>query len=109
MILLYTVTGSDTYDNYSYTSCIDWEIEKSPEAHQKKLEFYIDKPETGLKKIDFNINVNDDETDDMNDEEAIYPSDDIIDDDYNTIEYHGTQHKQTNRNNTFYTLVDNEL
>ena len=50
-ILSNTVTESDIYDNYSYTSCINWEIEKTPETHSKKLEFKIDKSETGLKKI----------------------------------------------------------
>ena len=58
-ILSNTVTESDIYDNYSYTSHINWEIEKIPETHSKKIEFNIDKPETGLKKM---IN-------DMNDEE----------------------------------------
>ena len=60
-----TVTESDIYDNYSYTSHINWEIEKTPETHSKKIEFNIDKPETGLKKIDFNIITNNDEIDDM--------------------------------------------
>ena len=43
-ILSNTVTESDIYDNYSYTSCVNWEIEKTPETHPKKLEFNIDKP-----------------------------------------------------------------
>ena len=30
-ILSNTVTGSDIYDNYSYTSCLNWEIEKTVE------------------------------------------------------------------------------
>ena len=76
-ILLDLVTGNNIYDNYSHASCVDWEIEKTPEAHPKKLEFNIDKPETGLKKTDLNINVNDDEIDDMNDEEVVHPSDDL--------------------------------
>ena len=108
-ILFDLVTESIIYNNYSHESCVDWEIEKTSKAHPKKLEFNINKPEINLKKIDFNMNVNDNKIDDMNDEEAIYPSDDITDDDYNTIAYHETQHKQTNRNNIFYTLVDNEL
>ena len=49
-ILLDRVTKSDIYDNYSYTSCVFWEIEKTSETHLKKLEFNIDKPETGIKK-----------------------------------------------------------
>ena len=44
-----------------------WEIEKTSETPAKKLEFNIDKPETGLKKIDFNIITNNDEIGDMND------------------------------------------
>ena len=48
-ILSNIVTESDIYDNYSYTSFINWEIEKTPKTHFKKLEFNIDKPETGLK------------------------------------------------------------
>ena len=73
------------------------------------LEFNIYKPETGLKKIDSNINVIDNEIDDMNDEEVVHPSDDLTDDDYSNIEDHEIQQEQTNRNNSFYILVDNEL
>ena len=87
-ILSNTVTESDIYNNYSYTSCINWEIEKTPETHSKKIEFNIDKPETGLKKIDFNIINNNDEIDDMNDDEMVHPSDDLTDDDYSNIEDH---------------------
>ena len=50
-ILSDIVTESDGYNNYSYLSFVDWEIERIPEAHPKKLEFNINKPETGLKKI----------------------------------------------------------
>ena len=56
-ILLNIVTESDIYDNYSYTSFVDWEIKRTPVANPKKLEFNINKPETDLKKIGFNINV----------------------------------------------------
>ena len=31
-ILSNTVTERDIYDNYSYTSCVNWEIEKTPET-----------------------------------------------------------------------------
>ena len=31
-ILSNTVIESDIYDNYSYTSCVNWEIEKTPET-----------------------------------------------------------------------------
>ena len=43
-ILSNTVTESDIYDNYSYTSYMNWEIEKTPDTSSKKLEFNIDKP-----------------------------------------------------------------
>ena len=43
-ILSNTVTESDIYDNYSYTSCVNWEIEKTSETPWKKLEFNIDNP-----------------------------------------------------------------
>ena len=65
-ILLNTVTESNIYDNYNYTSCVNWEIEKISETPLKRLEFYIDNPETGLKKTDFNIITNNNEIDDMN-------------------------------------------
>ena len=74
----------------------------------KKIEFNIDKPETGLKKIDFNIITNNDEIDDMNDDEIVHPSDDLADDVYNNIDYQTTQQKQTNHN-SLYTLADNEI
>ena len=50
-ILLDMVTESDIYNNYSYASCVNWEIEKTPEAYPKKLEFNINRPETGMKEI----------------------------------------------------------
>ena len=68
LILLNTVTESDINNNYSYTSFVNWEIEKTSETPSKKLEFNIYKPEAGLKKIDFNIITNKDEIDDMNDD-----------------------------------------
>ena len=89
-ILSNIVTESDIYNNYSYTSCVHWEIEKTPETHLKKLEF-IDKTETGLKKIDFNIVVNNDEINDMNDDKIVHPSDDLADDVHSSIDYHNVQ------------------
>ena len=79
-------TESDIYNNYSYASYADWEIEKTPEANPKKLEFNIDKPERDLRKIDFNINTNDYEIDDINNKEAVHPSDDLTDDECINIE-----------------------
>ena len=58
------------------------------DSYLKKLEFNIDKPEAGLKKIDFNITVNNDEIDDMNNNKVVSPSDDLTDDDYSNIEDH---------------------
>ena len=97
-----------TSNNYSYTLCVNWEIEKTPETHPKKLEFNIDKPGTGLKKIDFNIIVNNDEIDDINDNKVVHLSDALADDVYNNIDYHNVQQEQT-IHNSLYTLVDNEL
>ena len=108
-IILDLFTESDIYNNYSYASFADWEIEKTPEANPKKLEFNIDKPETGLKKIDFNFNVSGDEIDDMNNEEAVHPSGYLSDDDYSNIEDHETQHERANQNNNVYTLVEDKL
>ena len=71
-----------------YNSCVNWEIEKTPETHPKKLEFDIDKPEIGLKKIDFNIIVNNNEIDDMNSYKVVHPSDDLPDDVYSNINPH---------------------
>ena len=102
------VTESDIYNNYSYTSCVNWEIEKTPGIHLKKLEFNIHKPGTSLKKIDFNIIVNKDEIDDMNDNKIVYPSDDLADDVHNKIDYHNVQQEQT-IHNSLYTIADNEL
>ena len=78
-------TESDIYDNYSYASFADWEIEKIPKYNQKKLEFNIEKPETDLKKMDANINVNDNEINDMNNKEVGYASGDLINNDHTTL------------------------
>ena len=88
-----TVTESDIHNYYSYTSRINWEIEKTPETHSKKIEFNIDKPETGLKKIYFNIITNNNEIDDMNDNEIVHPSDDLADNMYNNINHQTIQQK----------------
>ena len=87
VILSNTVTESDIYTNYSSTSYVNWKIEKTPKTHLKKLEFSIDRPEIGLKKIDFDIIANNDEIDDMNDDKIVYPSDNLTNDMYNNIDY----------------------
>ena len=69
----------DLYNNESFASQSNWKIGK--------------KPETDLKKIEFNINVNDDEIDDMNGEEAVYLNDGLADDNNNNIEDNGVQHE----------------
>ena len=92
-ILSNIVTENDVYNNYSYTSCTKWEIEKTPEKHLKKVEFNIDKPETGLKKIDFNIITNNDEINDMNDDKIVHPSDNLDDDMYYNINHQAAQQK----------------
>ena len=74
----------------------------------KKLEFNIDKPETSLKKIYFNIINTNDEIDDMNDDKMVHPSNDLTDDMYNNINHHNIHQKQTNHN-ILYTLANNEL
>ena len=90
------VSGDNIYNNYSHSSCVDWKIKKITDAHLKVLEFNINKPKTGLKKIDSNINinvnvnVNDNEIDNMNNKEAIYPSDYLTNDECSNIEDHET-------------------
>ena len=88
LILSNIVKESDIYNNYNYTSYVNWEIEKTPETHPKNLEFNIDKYGSGLKKIDFYINVNDNEIDDVNDNKV---SDDLTANDYSNIEDHEIQ------------------
>ena len=66
----------------------------------------MDKLKTGLKKIDSNINVMDNEINNMNDKKVVHPSDDLTDDDYSNIEDQEIQPEQTNQNNNFYTCVD---
>ena len=75
------------YDKDNCASDADWKIRKKPETDLKKIEFNIDKPETGLKKIDFNITTNNNEIDDMNDDEIVHPSDDLDNDMYHNIDH----------------------
>ena len=86
LIISNIFTESNIYNNYSHTSCVSWEIEKTSETALKTLEFNIDKPETGLKKIDFNIITNNNEIDDMNDNKIVCSSDNLTNNVYsNTI------------------------
>ena len=94
-ILSNTVTESDVYMNYSYTSCVNCEIEKTSETPSKKLEFYIDNPETGLKKTDFNIITNNDEIDDMNDDKMDCHNENSTNVVYSNINHKNVQLEQT--------------
>ena len=106
-ILLNTVTESDIYNNYSYTSCVNWEIEKTPETSSKKLEFNMNKPETGLKKIDFNIITNNNEIDDMNDDNMIYHSDNLLNDVYSNTNHKNVQQEPTTYNSLYPLSIPN--
>ena len=106
--VLNTVTENDIYNNYSYTSCVAWEIEKTPETHLKKLEFNIDKPEIGLKKIDVNIITNNDEIDNMNNNKLFYSSDNLTNDMYSNTNHQNIQQEQTTHNSV-YTLANYKL
>ena len=92
-ILSNTVTESDIYDNYSYTSCKNWEIEKTSETPSKRLEFYIDNPKTGLKKTDFNIITNNNEINDMNNNIRNHSNNDLLDDMYSNIAHDNVDQK----------------
>ena len=105
LILSNIVTESYIYNNYSYGLCVNWKIEKTPVTHPNNIKFNIEKPETGLKKIDFDIIVNSNEIDDMNDNKIVYSSDDLAYDVYNNIDYHNVQQEQT-IHNSLYTLVN---
>ena len=85
---------------------MNWEIEKTSETPSKKLEFYIDNPETGLKKTDFNITTNKDEIDDLNDNIRDHHNNDLTDDMYNNIDHDNVNWKQTNHHN-LYTFANN--
>ena len=103
-ILSNTVTDN-IYDNYGYTSFVNWKIEKTSETPSKK-EFYIDNPETGLKKTDFNIITNNDEINDMNDDNRKYSNNDLLVDMYNNTTHDNANKKQTTSHN-IYTITDN--
>ena len=45
----------------------------------------------------------------MNNKEVVHSSNNLTDDECSNIKEHKTQHKRTNRNNSFYTLVHIEL
>ena len=78
-VLLDLFINNDTYDDDSYTSDADWKVGK--------------KPKTDLKKIVFDINVDDKKIDDLNNKDAIYLKDGLADDDNTDIGDSGVQHK----------------
>ena len=108
MILSNTVTESDIYDNYSYTSCLNWEIGETPETPLKKLEFKINKPETGLKKIDFKIITINNEIDDMNNDKMVCHNDNLANDVDSNTNHQNLQQEQVTHN-SFYTLTNYKL
>ena len=107
LILSNTVTESDIYNNYSYTSCVDWEIENTPETPSKKLEFNIDKRETGQKKIDFNIITNSNEIDDIKDDRMVYHSNNPTKNVYSNISHKNVQQERTTHN-SLYPLTNSQ-
>ena len=87
---------------------MNWQIEKISETPSKKLKFNIDKPETGLKKTDFNIITNNDEIDDMNNNKMNWHCDHPTNDVYCNINHKNVQQEQTTQN-SLYRLTDSEL
>ena len=90
-ILLDLFVDNHLYDNDSYASDTDLKNGK--------------KPETGLKKIEFDINVNDNEIDDLNNKAKVHIKDSLADDNSTNIEYSGVQHKQDDQHNHFLLLL----
>ena len=100
-ILSNIVTESDIYDYYSYTSCVNWEIEKTSETPSKKSEFYINNPETGLKTTDFNIITKNDEIDDMIDNKTDCHNDNPTNVVYSNISHKNIQPEWTTHNSLY--------
>ena len=92
-ILSNTVTENKIYDNYNYTSSVNWDIEKTSETPSKKLEFYIDNPETSLKKTDFNIITNNDKINDMNNDTRKHSNNDLLVDMYSNTAHDNANQK----------------
>ena len=107
-ILSNTLTENNIYNNYNYTSCVNWEIEKTSETPLKKLEFNIDKPETGLRKTDFIIITNNHEIDNMNDDKMDWHCNNPTNDVYSNINHKSVQQEQ-NTHNSLYHLTNFEL
>ena len=71
---------NDLYDNDNYESDADLKIGKEPE--------------TDLKQIEFNIDVNNNEINDLNNKDAVHLKDGLADDTNIDIEDSGIQHNQ---------------
>ena len=87
---------------------MNWEIEKTSETPSKKLEFNIKKPETSLKKTDFNIITNNDEINDMNNNKMDCHSDNPTNNVYSNINHKNVQQERTTHN-SLYHLANSEL
>ena len=87
---------------------MSWEIEKTSETPLKKLESNIDKPETGLMKIDFNIITNNNEIDDMNNNKMDCHSNNPSNDVYSNINHKNVQQELTIYS-SLYRLANSEL
>ena len=87
---------------------MNWKIEKISETSSKKLEFYIDNPETGLKKTDFNIITNNYQIDDMNDDNRYHSKNDLLNNMYSHIDHDNVDQKQKNHHN-IYTFANDKL
>ena len=100
-----TVTDN-IYNNCNYTSCVNLEIKKTSGTPLKK-EIYINNPETGMKKTDFNIFTNNNEINDMNDDNRDHPNNDLSNDVYNLNNHDSVGLKQTNHNNLYSLPITN--
>ena len=87
---------------------MNWEIKKTPETPSKKLEFNIDKLETGLKKIDCNIITNNDEINDINNSKMVCPSNNLTNDVYSNTIHPNVEQKQITHN-SLYNLANYKL
>ena len=88
-------TNIDLYEDDSYASYTDWKIEKELD--------------TDLKKLVFNIDVEDNKIADLNKEDIIHLKDGLPDDNNTDIKDSRVQHNQDDRYNRFCTLVENKL
>ena len=85
---------------------MNWEIKKTSETPLKK-EFYIDNPETSLKKIDFNIITNNNNINDMNNNTRKHLNNDLLVDIVSLLMTMQIRDKKNGRN--VYTTTDKKL